>query len=249
MLSDTLSRPASDINAIRIEPFDLSNLAEMQQNDDEIDQYRDRLKSYPLPCNKEILCDDSTMFPRPYVPAELRPSVFGHLHSMSHPGVKATTRLITSRYFWPFMKRDIKKEVNECMTCQSAKINRHTKTNIEHPIFPDTDRFQTVHIDIVGPLPPCKPANSKFSSDLQYIVTLIDRATRWFECIPVADISAETVAQALLSGWISRFGVPLFLITDQGRQFESAIFKELSQIVGFHRLRTSPYHPQTNRAL
>ena len=249
VVADTLSRPASDINAIQIEPFDLSQLAEMQQNDDEIDQYRDRLKSYPLPCGTEILCDNSTMFPRPYVPADLRLSIFSHLHSMSHPGVKATTRLITSRYFWPFMKKDIKTKVNECMTCQSAKIHRHTKSNIEHPIFPDTDRFQTVHIDIVGPLPPCKPTNSKFSSDFQYIVTLIDRATRWFECIPVADISAETVAQALLSGWISRFGVPLFLITDQGRQFESAIFKELSKIVGFHRLRTSPYHPQTNGML
>ena len=135
------------------------------------------------------------------------------------------------------------------MPCQSSKIHRHTKTPCEHPIFPDTDRFQTVHIDIVGPLPPCKPPNSKFSSELRYLVTLIDRATRWFECIPVSEISAETVAQAFLSGWISRFGVPLFLVTDQGRQFESALFKELSKVVGFHRLRCSPYHPQTNGIL
>lgn len=196
-----------------------------------------------------VLCDETLMFPRPYVPAANRLAIFHHLHSMSHPGVKATTRLVTARYFWPFMKRDIKVMTRECLHCQKAKVHRHNTTAPTQPIFPDTDRFQTVHMDIVGPLPPCQPPGSKFCSELRYIVTLIDRATRWFEYVPVADISAQTVAHAFLSGWVSRFGVPLFLVTDQGRQFESAVFEELSKVIGFHRLRTSPYRPQTNGML
>lgn len=246
VVADTLSRP---INAVQIEVFDLSHLADAQQSDEEIHEYRERLKEYKLPSGKNILCDETSMFPRPYVPSATRSAIFNHLHSMSHPGIKATTRLLTARYFWPFMKRDIKIMTRECLQCQKAKVHRHNKTSPTQPIFPHTDRFQTVHLDIVGPLLPCQPANSKFCSELRYIVTLIDRATRWFECVPVPDIAAQTVAQAFLSGWVSRFGVPLFLVTDQGRQFESALFQELSRVIGFHRLRTSAYRPQTNGML
>lgn len=49
-----------------------------------------------------------------------------------------------------------------------------------------------------------------------------------------------------MSSWITRYGVPLYVISDQGRQFESEIFSHLSQLVGFHRLRSAAYHPQTN---
>ena len=75
---------------------------------------------------------------------------------------------------------------------------------------------------------------------------MIDRATRWLEAVPLVDITAATVANAFVSSWISRFGVPLYVISDRGAQFESELFSNLSQILGFFRLRTTSYHPQTN---
>ncbi|KAG1714748.1 Mitogen-activated protein kinase-binding protein 1 [Nymphon striatum] len=80
----------------------------------------------------------------------------------------------------------------------------------------------------------------------RYLLTCIDRATRWTEAVPLADITAKSVALGFLNTWISRFGVPLIVHTDRGRQFESELFNQLSHIVGFHRLRTSAYHPQAN---
>ena len=55
-----------------------------------------------------MLCDVSTGTPRPYIPPKFRYMIFNSLHSLSHPGVKATQRLITARVVWPNINRDVK---------------------------------------------------------------------------------------------------------------------------------------------
>ncbi|GFT95139.1 hypothetical protein TNCV_1473761 [Trichonephila clavipes] len=66
------------------------------------------------------------------------------------------------------------------------------------------------------------------------------------EVIPTADMTAETVCRALLSVWISRFGCPAIITTDQGTNFESSLFRELSNILGTNRIRCCAYHPKAN---
>ena len=143
------------------------------------------------------------------------------------------------------MDKDIRNWTRQCESCQQSKITRHTKSPTMHFDLP-SNRFESVHIDIVGPLPIVTRTHSTFPSPERYILTCIDRTTKWLEATPLVDITAVTVAQAFFENWICKFGVPLYVVSDQGSQFESELFKELSKLVGFHRLRTTAYHPQCN---
>ena len=75
---------------------------------------------------------------------------------------------------------------------------------------------------------------------------MIDRFTRWMEAVPLASISAEIIAKQFFSTWVSRYGVPEAIVSDQGTQFESFIFNRMLSFLGIKRFRTTAYHPQAN---
>ncbi|CAB3379752.1 Hypothetical predicted protein [Cloeon dipterum] len=66
------------------------------------------------------------------------------------------------------------------------------------------------------------------------------------ECIPLENMTAETVVRTIYNEWIPRYGCPQTIVTDQGRQFESEIFKIFASSFGIHLNRTTAYHPQCN---
>lgn len=134
----------------------------------------------------------------------------------------------------------------EGMPTLPASENNNTSESAVQPFELPSGRFQTVHVDIAGPLPLVKNPTDPYFSPYRYILTCINRNTRWGEACPISEITAKFVSIAFVDLWISRFGAPLHFVTDKVNQFESELFTELSKIIGFHRLRTTAYHPQTN---
>ena len=159
------------------------------------------------------------------------------MHGLGHPSHRATKPLINTRFVWHGMNIDIARWCRTCKGCQTAKVSRHN-TPVFGKFTEPTERFGHVHVDIVGPLP--------YADGFRYLLTCVDRLTRWPEAIPMVDIRAETVADAFFSGWIARYGTPATITTDRGAQFGSKLWDSLCNQFGIIRNRTTSYHPQSN---
>ena len=227
-VADALSR--IETNALHSNcSVDLKEIAAAQETDPDFVKFQTttsslKLKTMPLPSSDgTILCDTSTGVPHPYVPEQFRCKIFDSLHSLSHPSVRGTQHLVTTRFVWPGINADVRQWTRTCLQCQKLKVQRHTITPPGTFSTPDT-RFDNIHIDIVGP----------------------NHFTHWPEAFPLTNITAESVSQTFVNGWISRFGIPSTITTDCGKQFESTLWGHLMQLLGCKRIRTTAYHPIAN---
>ena len=227
--------PATQLPA----PVDFSKLAAAQSDEPELaSQHSLQLERRTLPsCATPVLCDISKGSPRPWLPAPFRRAAFDSLHSLSHPGIRASRKLVAERFVWPGMNGDVSRWARTCLACQRSKIVRHTISPVGKFSTPDA-RFRHVHVDIVGPLPP--------SNGCTHLLTVIDRFTRWPEVIPLRETGAQAVASAFLLNWVARFGVPSIVTTDRGGQFTSTTWKQMAQSLGFKHSTTTAYHPSAN---
>jgi len=231
--ADALSR----IEAIttKLQTVSVQELANAQANDPELATLlASPTKKASLKLEKcaitdqEVYCDVSKSgYKRPFVPQSLRKQIFAQYHNVAHPGVRRTRKLISTRYVWPGLNKDVGDWTRFCCICQRSKTNKHTVSPIL-PFLSSPDRLAHVHLDLIGPFPD--------SDGNRYCLTMIDRGTRRPEAVPIPDITAATVVNAFITVWVARFGCPAVISTDQGRQFESDLFHELSKVFGANRI-------------
>lgn len=124
---------------------------------------------------------------------------------------------------------------SSCQLCNPRKSPASARAPLQ--LMEVTRPFQHVGMDILGPLPETERGN-------RYILVIGDYFTKWKEAFPMKDMEALTIARLLVNEVICRFGVPDSIHADQGRNFESAVLKEICQLLGIRKTRTTPYHLQ-----
>jgi cleavage and polyadenylation specificity factor subunit 1 len=239
-VADALSRPAAAVTPGE-QTVDFAQLAREQQQCPDVQQLRASatLKVQAVRVGDlELLCDVSTGVMRPLVPASMRRVIFDALHQLSHPGTRATRRLLSARYMWRGMAADVSEWCKSCVHCARGKVLTHVKSEVKEIPVPAA-RFEHVHVDIVGPFPTSPEGFS-------YVLTMVDRTTKWPEVAPLKTISAAECADTFTNTWVARFGVPTTVTTDRGTQFTSAVWACLCRTLNINHIVTSAYHPQSN---
>ena len=102
--------------------------------------------------------------------------------------------------------------------------------------------LQVIAVDITGPFPESQNGNT-------YVLVVGDHFTKWMEAYAIPNQDARTVAAKLVDEVFCRFSPPEQLHSDQGRQFESELMKEICKILRINKTRTTPYHPQGDDGL
>ncbi len=242
-VADSLSRPA--LAGVHL-GIDYTAMSTAQQYDTEVQAYRTARSSLQVedvpfgPDGTLMLCDVSTGRARPLVPTSWKRQVFDLVHGLSHPSVRSTRKLIANKFVWNGLQKQVGIWAKQCIACQAAKIQTHIRAPLEMFRVPRR-RFDHIHVDLVGPLPP--------SNGYTHLFTIIDHSSRWPEAIPLGNTSAASCAQALVAHWVARFGVPLDMSSDRGPQFTSHLWTAISRLLGTTVHHTTAYHPQANGLL
>lgn len=171
------------------------------------------------------------------VPKHLKFEITVMLHEQGHFGIKRTEQALMSRFYWPKWKREVFKCVSQCLVCNKRK-GPQQRARLPFKKYVSSEPMQRVAVDVLGPLPTTDRGN-------KYLLVMCDYFTKWVEAIPIANQEAATISDVLLD-FFCRFGIPLELHSDQGRNFESFLVKHMCERLRINKTRTAPYHPQSD---
>ena len=175
------------------------------------------------------------------LPYRFREEMFTNLHSAinaAHMGRRRTQKRMQKRFYWFRMNEDIKMWVKICPICQRRKKSGQAAKAPLQPMLVGMPN-ERVAIDIVDHLP-------ESEAGMVCVLMMIDHFSKYAKAVALPDQRAETIATAFIEHWVSIFGTPTQLHTDQGRNFESSLMQELCTLLKIDKTRTTPYHPSGN---
>ena len=247
-------RPSLDESEIEVEETNSQShqelLARDIQEDEEIQEIKETIESGNTPKSwaDRYLLQEGLLYylsgkgedirPRLYLSKSIREHILNECHDkMGHVGVDKTNDLISRKYYWPGLYKEVNNYVNRCTVCQSrsSKWNASPLLETDIPSYP----FQKISMDVSGPYGETSQGNL-------YIVSFVDWLSNWPEAFAVADKRAQTIADLILTEIFPRYGAPLELVTDNGTENVNEVMRETLHSLNIQHITTSPYHPQSN---
>ena len=175
------------------------------------------------------------------VPVSLKDEVLAGCHdcpTSGHLGTQKTLDRVKCSFIWHELATDVSIYVRSCPVC-----NRNKKSNVKPRAGLHSFRagapMEHVHMDILGPFPPSESGN-------HYILLMVDQFTKWVEIHAIPDQTAEQTALIAVNQFFTRFGAPLQIHTDQGKNFNGHVMKALCSLYRITKTRTTPYRPSSN---
>ncbi|KAK7094687.1 hypothetical protein V1264_019601 [Littorina saxatilis] len=169
------------------------------------------------------------------VPSSHRAEAMRGVHEdLFHTHAEDAIRQARLRFFWPYMARDIETKIKKCSRCirRGARQQKAPMNSIETSFPLELLSIDYLTIDVKG--------------QKQNILVVMDHFTKFGTAICTKDQTAKTVAKALWNNFFMIYGFPKRILSDQGRDFESQLLKEVCDLAGIKKCRTTPYHPSGN---
>ena len=168
------------------------------------------------------------------VPNSLQSLFLQFTHEDSgHQGIERTLSRLTDVAYWVGMARSVTHHCKVCIKCQFSKAAPPKPVPLQ-PIVA-TRPWEMVGVDILK-----VPMSTKGN---QYLLVAQDYYSKWPFAKPMQDQKAERIVQILKDEVFTVVGPPQKLHSDQGRNFESRLLKDLCEAFGVQKSHTTPYHP------
>lgn len=173
------------------------------------------------------------------IPKSMRKSTAVKFHDlMAHFSLDRTVNKIKELYWFPYMKRYLRKHISMCFECLVNKIPGGKQQGHLHPIKPGKRPFSIIHMDHLGPF-------VKSSRGNQDLLVIIDNFTRFTRLSPVKNTSSQHVLKAL-ENFVQDFGLPDRIISDRGSCYTSHQFEQYCHDNGINHTLNSTQHPKGN---
>ena len=159
---------------------------------------------------------------------------------VAHQGQQRSLSFMKERFWWPGMARDLRNHIKKCGHCR--------KFEAAPPIAPMkpltcSGQGELLHVDFTS-IEETVPLHQE--PVIRNVMVMQDHFSKYVVAYVVKDQTACTAAETLRNGYFGLFGAPAYLISDQGKAFTGHLISNLCELYGVQKLRTSPYHAQTN---
>ena len=194
-----------------------------------------------LICRKIGPLTDGTSSTTVYVPPSLRKEVLRQCHDARTAGhfyYWKTLNKVKKHFTWGGQSKDVQVYCQACHVCATKK-NAGRQRRAEMHRYDAGLPMEEIAIDLMGPFPESESGN-------KYVLVVVDSFSKWMEAYAIPNIEAKTVAERLVLEFISRFGVPVQIKSDRGKQFDCELFKFLCEFLDVEHRMSTPFHPQGN---